>query len=57
MYPKVKSMNSDQKSCLTADRINKTEFLSYSFKEFPKPQRLWVLESTLCTESNVKTFS
>ena len=40
MYPKVKSMNSDQKSCLTADRINKIEFLSYSFKEFPKPQRL-----------------
>lgn len=37
---KVKSMNSNQKAPLITDRINKSEFLSYSFQEFPKPQRL-----------------
>lgn len=40
IHLKVKSANTDQKAYLTADRINKTEFLSYSFQEFPEPQRL-----------------
>lgn len=36
IYFKVKSMNTDQKAYLIADRINKIEFLSYSFQESPK---------------------
>lgn len=40
LYLKVKSMNIDQKPHFIADRINKIEFLSYSFQDFPKPQRL-----------------